>query len=129
MARGRPAPSRPILRPADSADARRRRPGVLGLVVGDDDDVHVAAAADHAGAGTGEQGGAQRPAAGLADHDVAGVHAAGELQDRVGGVLAQDVVEGAAQGFDQGALAQQGFGGAVGQAVPEADVQGQQLTA
>ena len=126
----RTASSQPaIRRPRGSADARRGIPVPVALLVGDDHDVHVAAAADHAGAGTWQERGAQPPAAGLADHDVAGVHPAGELQDRVGWVFAQDVVEGAAQGLDQGALAQQGIRCAVGQAIPEADVQGQQLTA
>ena len=106
-----------------------REAGARGLVVGDDDDVDVAAAPDHSGAGAGEQGGAQRSAAGLPDHDLGGVDAAGELQERVGDVLADDVVEGAAEGLDQGALAQQRVGGAVGQAVARGDVDGQQVTA
>ena len=116
-------------RPPDRADARRGRPGSLAWWWVTTTTSMSPLPRMTPGLAPGNRAERSRPPAGLADHDVAGVHPARELQDRVGDVLAQDVVEGAAQGLDQGALAQQGLGGAVGQAVPEADVQGQQLAA
>ena len=59
----------------------------------------------------------QPAAAAGADDDLGGVDAAGEVEDRLGDVVADDVVEGAAELLDQLALARQGRRVGVGEPV------------
>ena len=114
-------------RPAEVVDRRspRRAPGV---VVGDDVDVDVARAADDPLADSRPQeGGDAAPAAG-ADDDLGGVLGAGEGQDRVGGVVADDGVEGAAELVGLGRQPGELVGRGPGEPVLARDVQRLPLT-
>ncbi|CAM5241391.1 hypothetical protein SAURM35S_04793 [Streptomyces aurantiogriseus] len=66
-------------------------------------------------------------AAGDAEHDLGGVHAAGEVEERGRYVVADDVVEGAAEVLHQGALDGEFLGRGRGQAVTAGYVDRQHL--
>ena len=130
--------------PADAGQPARDDPGAAepgaagdrqsaalgGLVVGDDVDVEVGAGL--AGDGRADAG-AEDVLPGLAaagaEHDLGGVDAARELQQRGRDVVADDVVEGAAEVLDEGALDGQLLGRGGGQPVAAGDVDGEDLAA
>ncbi|WP_394296936.1 hypothetical protein, partial [Nocardiopsis chromatogenes] len=84
------------------------------------DDVHVdvAGLAGHGGAHARPERVLPGAAARGAQHDLGGVHPAGELQQRRGHVVADHLVVGAAQLGKQPLLPHQRLGGHPGQPVP-----------
>ena len=68
-------------------------------------------------------------AAGGAEDELGGVLGAGEVEQGGGDVVADDLVVGAAEGFDEGALPGQGGRVGAGQAVAAGDVHGEQVGA
>ena len=68
-------------------------------------------------------------AAGGAEDELGGVLGPGEGEQGGGDVVADDLVVGAAEAFDQGPLPGQGGGVAVGQPVGAGDVHGEQVGA
>src|SRR5439155_18418321 len=104
-------------------------PASFAFLVGDQVHVDGPGLGDggHADA-AGEQLGEAAAAAGPED-ELGGVDDAGEVQQRFGDVVADDLVVGAADALDQGALAGQVGRVGAGQAVAARDVYGQQLRA
>ncbi len=124
-----PAPDDPG--PAEPGPSGDGQAAALGdLLVGDDVDVEVGARL--AGDGRADPGPVDvlpGLAAAGAQHDLGGVDAPGELQEGRGYVVADDMVEAAAQVLDQGALDRQLLRGGGGQAVAAGDVDGEDLAA
>ena len=93
------------------------------VVVGDDVDVDVARPGDHPLTDARSQQGRDPAAAAGADHDLGGVLGTGEGEDRVGRVVADDGVEGAAELVGLGGEPGQLVGRDSGEAVLTRDVQ------
>ncbi len=117
--------------PAEAGAAGDGQAPALGdVVVGDDVDVQVGSGlAGHGGADAGAEDVLPGLAAAGAEHDLGGVDAAGELQQRGRDVVAYDVVEGAAEVLDEGALYGEFLGRGRGQPVAAGDVDGEDLAA
>ena len=98
--------------------------------VGHDVNVDVAGAADgsHAGPGPGEQGGQPGPAA-RAEHQLGGVLRPGEGEQRVGDIVADHLVVGAAERLGEPALRGQFRRVGAGQPVGPGDMHGEQVAA
>lgn len=98
--------------------------------MGDDVDVEVGSGfAGDGGADAGAEDVLPGAAAAHAEDDLGGVDAAGEFQQGVGDVVADDVVEGSAEVLDQGPLDGQFLGRGGGEPVAAGDVDGEDFTA
>src|SRR5690606_25069719 len=110
------------------APGHRQTAALRDRLVGDD--VHVQVGPGLAGHGRADAG-AEDVLPGLAargpQHDLGGVGAAGEGEQGARDVVADDVVEGAAQVLHQGALLGEFAGRGGGEAVATCDVDGQHL--
>lgn len=105
-------------------------PPLGDLVVGDDVDVQVGPrVAGDGGADAGPEDVLPGLAAGGAQHYLGGVDAAREVQQGLGDVVAYDVVVGAAEVLDEGALDGQLLGRGRGEAVRAGYVDGEDLAA
>ncbi len=118
----------------DPGPAQRRAPrggqaaALAHLVVGDEVDVQVGTGfAGHGGAHAGAEHVLPALAPGHAEHDLGGVHPARELQQGGGDVVADHVVEAAAQILDEGALDGQFAGRGGGQPVAAGHVEREDL--
>ena len=105
-------------------------PAAADLLVGDQVDVDRAGLARRWSSPTpGESELGEPAAAAGAEHELGGVDAAGEVEQRGRDVGADDLVVGAAEALDQGALPGQVGRVAAGQAVAAGDVDGEQVGA
>ncbi len=126
---GQPAPDDPG--PAEPcAPVHGESASLARLVVGDEVDVEVGAGLPgDRRADAGPEDVLPALAAGDAEDDLGGVDAAREVQQRGRYVLADDMVEGAAQVLDEGALLGEFPRGGRGEAVAAGDVDRQHLAA
>ena len=114
---------------AEAAAPVREGDAPAGVAVGDDVDVDVAGGADRVGGGAGaEQPGPGGPAA-LAEHELGGVLGAGEGEQGLGDVVAEQLVVGAAERLDEQALRGECLMAGAGEAVGPGDVHGEQVAA
>ena len=124
---------RDALQPATPGEAalEPRQPATLAhLGVRDEVDVDVAGLADGGGPDAGPAQQRREPRApAAAEHELGGVLRPGELQQRLGHVVADDLVVGAAEGLDQLSLPGQVGGAGAGEPVGAGDVDREQVTA
>ena len=99
------------------------------MPVTDHVDIDVTRSADdcRSDAGPGEEG-LQPSTAARTEHQLGGVLGPGEVEQRRGDVVAEDLVVAAAQGFDERSLRGQCLRVGSGQSVRASDVHGQQVT-
>ena len=117
--------SGPAQRPSPGAGSA----GAAGVVVGDDVHVDVAGAGDHLLPHAGPQDGGQPTPPTGADQHLAGVDAAGHVQQPVGGVVGHDGLEPTPHLLGRHPQPFQRVGRDPGQPVTTADIHGQPLPA